>query len=163
MAMRLYDLTEQYNDLIDILDGADNPEAIQAMLDGLEGAFDSKVESIVKLMGSKIAEHNAVKAESDRLAARASKMAKNIDWLENYVETQMIATGKDKVNSTLFDIKLGLCPPSVKVLNESIIPRDYFVTKPAVTTLDKRLLLEALKSGDIEGAEIIQRKSLRIK
>lgn len=162
--MRLYDLTDNYNRVIELLESTDDREALQDTLDSLEEAFDDKVESIVKLMRSKITEHNAVKEEGDRISARVAKMVKEIDWLENYVESQMIATGREKVKSTLFDIKLGLCPPAVHVLNESDIPQIYFVTKPAVTTLDKRVLLEKLKNGEsIPGAEIIQRKTLRIK
>lgn len=162
--MRLFDLAEQYNDLMDVLEGSNDKEPLFAMLDGLEGAFDSKVESIVKLMQSKMATYTAIKTESDRLTKRADRTAKEIDWLEHYIESQMLATGKESVKSALFDIKLGLCPPAVNVLNESEIPRNYFITKPAVTTLDKRSLLESLKAGQaVSGAEIIQRKTLRIK
>lgn len=162
--MKLYDLTDNYNQIIELLESTDDREALQDTLDSIEEAFDDKVESIVKLMRSKIAEQNAIKSEAERLGARVAKMAKDIDWLENYVESQMIATGREKVKSTLFDIKLGLCPPAVNVLNASDIPQIYFVTKPAVTTLDKRTLLDSLKNGEvIPGAEMIQRKSLRIK
>ena len=161
--MRLYDLTDNYKRVVELLESTDDREALQDTLDSLEEAFDDKVESIVKLMRSKITEHNAVKEESERLSARVAKMAKEIDWLENYVESQMIATGREKVKSTLFDIKLGLCPPAVRVLNESDIPDTYFTFKPAVSVLDKRSLLESLKNGEvIPGAEMIQRKSLRI-
>ena len=110
--MRLYDLTDNYKRVVELLESTDDREALQDTLDSLEEAFDDKVESIVKLMRSKITEHNAVKEESERLSARVAKMAKEIDWLENYVESQMIATGREKVKSTLFDIKLGLCPPA---------------------------------------------------
>lgn len=162
--MRLYDLAEQYNDLQDVLEGSENPEAVQAMLDGLEGAFDEKVESIVKLMRSKAAERDAISEEAQRLHDRAARINKEYEWLEGYVYRQMLLTGKEKVKSSLFDISIGLCPPAVQVTDETDIPEIFFIMKPAVRQLDKRTLLEKLKSGEeIPGAEIVQRKTLRIK
>lgn len=162
--MRLYDLAEQYNDLLDVLEGSDNPEAVQAMLDGLEGAFDEKAESIVKLMRSKAAERDALSEEAQRLQERAYRANKEYEWLASYLESQMLAMGKERVKSSLFDIKIGLCPPAVQVLNESEIPRLYFTVKPAVTKLDKVSVLEALKAGEsVPGVEMVQRKTLRIK
>lgn len=162
--MRLYDLTDQYNDLLDLLEESDDREALQAMLDGLDDAFDSKVESIVKLMRSKAAERDAIDDERRRLEARAGKMDKEVEWLQSYIQREMERLGKEKVKSSLFNISMANCPHAVNVLNELEIPDNYFVTKPAVTTLDKRLILEMLKNGvEIPGAEIIQRKRLSIK
>lgn len=161
--MRLYDLTDQYNDLLDLLEGSDDREALQVMLDGLDVSFDNKVESIVKLIRSKAAERDALTVEMQRLANRATKLDKEVDWLQSYVQREMERIGKDKVKSSLFNIGLTNCPPAVNVLNESVIPRSYFVVKPEVEVLDKRSLLEALKIGSVNGAEIIQRKRLSIK
>lgn len=161
--MRLYDLTEQYNDLLDLLEGSDDREALQAMLDGLDDAFDSKVESIVKLIRSKASEREAITVEMQRLANRATKIDKEVEWLQSYIQREMERLGKEKVKSSLFNISIAKCPPAVNVLNESVIPRSYFVVKPEVEVLDKRSLLEALKIGSVNGAEIIQRKRLSIK
>lgn len=161
--MRLYDLTEQYNTLAEMLEEDADNASLQAMLDGIDGAFDEKVESIVKLMQSKISEHMAIENEAKRLKQRADKMAKEIDWLEHYVESEMLRTGKDKVKSALFNITLANCPPSVNVVDEFNVPEVYFNVKE-VRSMDKRTILEQLKVGKtIPGVEIIQRKSLRIK
>jgi len=162
--MRLYDLAEQYNDLLDVLEGSENPEAVHAMLDGLEGKFDEKVESTVKIIRVKEAETDALMAEANRLIARAERAKKEAQWLRTNIESQMIRSGKERVNSTLFDIKFKLNPPSVNVLNESAIPRNYFITKPPVVQLDKRTIAEKLKNGEtIPGVELVQGKSLQIK
>lgn len=161
--MKLYDLTEQYNRVSELLESADNREALKDTLDSLEDAFDSKVESIVKLMKSKDAEHDVIKAEATRLSERAARIAKESEWLKQYIEGQMIASNREKVNSSLFNITLAKNPPAVNVLNESEVPQDYFTTK-TVTSLDKRTILERLQGGEtIPGVEMIQRKSLRIK
>lgn len=161
--MRLYDLSEQYNVLAEMLEQDADNEALKTMLDGTGDAFDAKAESIAKLMKSKIAEHDTVMAESKRLAERAAKMAKEIDWLENYLETEMIRTGKDKVRSNLFSISIVKCPPSVNVLNEAEVPEVYIKAK-VVTSIDKQSILERLKAGDeIPGVQLAQRQTLKIK
>lgn len=161
--MRLYDLTSQYNDIADMLEGSDDREALQTMLDGLEEAFDAKVESIIKLMVSKAAERDAIDEEAQRLRKRAGNIDKEVDWLQTYVQNEMMRTGKEKVKSSLFKITLANCPPSVNVLNESEIPKKYKIIKQ-FESVDKRSILELLKSGvTIPGVEIIQRKSLRVR
>lgn len=161
--MRLYDLTEQYSLIAEMIEDDTTNEALQAMLDGIEGAFDEKVESIVKLMHSKISEHTAVDNEYKRLKQRADKIAKEVDWLENYVEEQMKLLNKDEVKSNLFSIKLALNPPSVKV-DELLLSSKYYRIIPSSKTVDKALLSTKLKSGEsIVGAWLEQSKSLRIK
>lgn len=162
--MRLYDLAEQYNDLLDVLEGSENPEAVYAMLEGLDGKFEEKVESTVKIMRSKESESEALTSEANRLLSRAERAKKEAKWLRDNIEMQMIRTNKEHVKSSLFDIKFKLNPPAVNVLNESIIPRSYFITKPPVVQLDKRSVMDAMKSGEvIPGVEIMQGKSLQIK
>lgn len=160
--MRLYDLSEQYNDLQDLLDQDADNETLRSMLDGIEQAFDQKVESIIKLMKSKEAEKEAIKAERDRLAERASKLDREIEWLKTYVQDQMTVTGKTRVKSALFNITLVKNPPSLKVLDETKIPQEFFRVKESVS-LDKRGLIELLKNGEqIQGVELEQKQSVRV-
>lgn len=161
--MRLYDLSEQYNVLAEMLEQDADNEALKAMLDGLEDVFDAKVESIVKLMRSKAAERDAIDAEAKRLQERAKKIDKEVTWLETYVYNELERTGKDKVKSSLFTIGLSKCPPSVNVLDEFNVPEVFFTVKE-VRSLDKRSILERLKSGEvIPGVELQQRITLKIK
>lgn len=161
--MRLYDLSEQYNDLLDMLEQDADNEALKTMLDGLDDAFDAKVESIVKLMRSKCAERDAMDTEIKRLQERSKKIDKEVTWLETYIHNEMERTGKDKVKSSLFSISLAKCPPSVNILDEFEVPEVFFTVKE-VRTLDKRSILERLKSGEeIPGVQLHQRVTLKIK
>lgn len=161
--MRLYELSEQYNVLAEMLEQDTDNEALKTMLDGLEDVFDAKVESIVKLMRSKAAERDALDAEVKRLQERCKKIDKEVTWLETYVHNELERTGKDKVKSSLFSISLAKCPPSVNVLDEFNVPEMYFTVKE-VRSLDKRSILERLKSGEeIPGVELQQRITLKIK
>lgn len=162
--MKLYALAEQYNRVAELLESADDIEALQDTLESLEDAFEDKIESIVKLMRSKAKERDAIDEEVIRLRSRAEKINKEVEWLHTYIESQMIVTGKEHVKSPLFDIKFKLNPPAVNVLDEFVIPQMYFVTKEPVVSLDKRAVMDAMKSGKvIPGVEVVQRKSLQIK
>lgn len=158
--MRLYDLSEQYNDLSEMLEAG---EDVQVFLDGIKDAFDKKVESIAKLIRSKSAEMDSINSEVERLRIRAERHKKDVEWLKTYVHTEMERTGKDKIKSSLFNISIRNNPPSVNVLNEAELPQEYISVKE-VRSVDKRGILERLKAGEIiPGAEMIQRKSLQIK
>jgi hypothetical protein len=67
----------------------------------------------------------------------------------------------DKIKTPLFTVSLQKNPPSVEIVNEDLIPEQF---KKVTYTVAKKDILEALKNGQvIEGAEIKQTKSLRIR
>ncbi len=161
--MRLYDIAEQYNDLLEMLEGDADNEALQAMIEGLEGAFDAKAENIVKVIKSMEGECQAVENESKRLNERATKIGKNIDRLKFILEDNMKRLSKEEVKSNLFTIKFALKPPSVRV-DESLLPEKYYRIIPASKAVDKAGLAKLLKDGaTIKGAWLEQEKTLRIK
>jgi len=81
--------------------------------------------------------------------------------LKSYVESNMRAAKIDKVKGRLFTLAFQKNPPSVEVMDESLIPSDYIKT---VTSVDRKLILEALKAGQaVTGCEIRQSESLRIR
>lgn len=160
--MKLYELSEQYNQLIEMMDQTDDLETIKDTLDSIEEAFDAKVESIVKLIRSKTAESEVVKQEADRLTKRYQKLNKDVEWLTNYVKAEMERVNKEKIKSSYFNITLYDSNPSVHVLDETIVPKQYIITE-TVSRIDKRTLCELLKSGkQIPGVELIRKKALRI-
>jgi hypothetical protein len=68
----------------------------------------------------------------------------------------------EKVKGELFTVAIQNNPQSVEVLDESKIPKDYFVEQPP--KLKKHLLLASLKQGEeIAGVELKQSRSLRIR
>lgn len=68
-----------------------------------------------------------------------------------------------KVQGNLFTVTIQKNPQSVNILNEDLIPEKFKITK-TTTSIDRRELLAALKEGQaVEGAEIKQTESLRIR
>ncbi|NJJ38578.1 siphovirus Gp157 family protein [Paenibacillus apii] len=162
--MRLYDLTQQYSDMLDFLeDDADN-EQLQAMLDGLEGKIEEKIENTVKVMKSLESDAAAIDAEIKRLSGRKSALTNNITYLKTNVEQTMLKLGIEKVKGNIYTVAMQNNSPKVNVIDESLIPRSFF--KVSVTeSLDKKMILDAMKSGEYSGpgAAISQEKSLRVR
>lgn len=160
--MRLYDLAEQYNDLLDMLEQDADNEALQSMLEGLEGRIEDKVDAVLSVRNAKRAESKAIREEMNRLAERAQRAENEANRLEMLVESTMLKLGIDKLKTLKFTTWMQLSPPSVVVLDESEIPKNYFVTPDP--QLMKKSILEAWKDGQlVSGVEIRQTKYLRVR
>lgn len=160
--MRLYDLTEQYQDLLDMLEQDPDNEQLIPMLNGLEGAIEEKVENIIKIMKSLEAQEKAFDETIKSMTEKRTAIKNNIERLKVYTEKSLLAAGLEKVKGTLHSAWLQKNKESVFVTDESLIPKDYFKTPEPV--LVKNLLFEDLKSGRrVPGAELKQSKSLRVR
>ncbi|MEK5167139.1 siphovirus Gp157 family protein [Paenibacillus sp. FSL R5-0527] len=162
--MRLYELSEQYETLLEMaIDNPDN-EQLQEFLVGLEGKIEEKIENTIKVIRSLEAEAKAIKEEEERLAARRKSIENSFVRLKENVETIMKRMELEKVKGQLFTISLQSNPPKVVVLDEFDIPQKYFVTPEPVPQLQKREIIEAWKQGkDIPGVQVVQEKSLRVR
>lgn len=160
--MKLYELTEQYMDLLDMLETEAGNEEIAAMLNGMEEAIADKVENICKVMKSLEGEEKVIDEEVKRLSQRKSHLTARREHLKRYIENELTKSGIEKLKGTLFNVWLQNNPPSVIVTDEASVPREYFVTPAPL--LQKKSLLEALKGGQaVPGVELRQEKSLRVR
>jgi len=162
--MRLYELSEQYETLLEMaIDNPDN-EQLQEFLVGLEGKIEEKIENTIKVIRSLEAEAKAIKEEEERLAARRKSIENSSVRLKENVETIMKRMEMEKVKGQLFTISLQSNPPKVVILDEFHIPQKYFVTPQPVPQLQKKDIIEAWKQGkDIPGVQVVQEKSLRVR
>lgn len=159
--MRLYDLTEQYKDLLELAEMGDPIPA--EFLDGLESKIEEKAENIAAVMKSLEHEEAALKVEAERLAHRAAGVKKNREGLKRYLEEKLAEAKLDKIKGRLFSLTLAKKAPSVLIVDEKSIPGTWW--KPANPTLDRAGMLEALKAGtEIPGARLYNDgHSLRIR
>ena len=158
---KLYELSEAMNQVAAMIE--DGMEGMEEALESIDFSFQEKVESIVKLMRSKLAEADAIDTEAARLKQRSDKLKKDAAWLHDYVEREMLRTNLTEVKSSLFKIKLAMNQPSVNVLNLAEIPEQFMRTKLDVLP-DKVAIKEALLNGQIvPGCEIKQDLKLKVK
>jgi DNA-binding transcriptional MerR regulator len=156
--MKLYELSESYAKVLDLIEAG---EELGDTLESIEEAIELKVENIAKIMKTLEGEADIIREEEKRLTDRRRALEAEVGRLKSYVESNMRAAKIDKVKGRLFTLAFQKNPPSVEVMDESLIPSDYIKT---VTSVDRKLILEALKAGQaVTGCEIRQSESLRIR
>ncbi len=164
MSFKLYELTELYQNIWELV-GDDEVDVgtLESALSQVEDNIESKSESIAKLVKGIDGDIEALKEEEKRLAKRRKTLENKQNNIKLYLENQLKAMDIDKVKTPLFTISIQKNPPSVHILNEELIPNKYKKTETTIS-ISKKDLLEDLKLGEIiDGAEIKQEKSLRIK
>lgn len=164
MALKLYELTEQYVDLIDLLEqDPDNP-TLQVMLNGMEGALADKIDATLGVRNSYLAEEKALKDEAKRLLDRAAGRAYQASRVMQLVENAMNFAGIQKVNTPKFTAWIQPNPPSVQVDAIEDLPPQYVRTVPESRAADKSAIAAALKAGEVvPGCRLEQSLSLRVK
>lgn len=160
---KLYELTECYNNLQGLLDKPDIPqEEIQKSLEGLQGDITEKFESIAKIIRGKECDIEGFKREENRLKDRRTAAENQIKFLRDYILNSMRALDKQKIKGSVFTLSTNKNPPTVKILNEEAIPKQYYIPQPS--KLDKKAILADLKADKaVTGVEMIQGESLNIR
>ena len=161
--MNLYELTENYRNLQELLDNPEiDQEIITNALDEVGEQLEEKAENIAKLIKTLEVEVNGYKTEEKRLADRRKTLENRITGLKSYIDAAMKATGKKKFKGQLFSFNIQKNPPSVNITDSTLIPKEYYIEQEPV--LDKKTVLAELKNGVIvPGAELLQTESLRIR
>lgn len=158
--MRLYELTESYNRLLEMAEEMDQ-EALADTLESLEDSIEEKVENTAKVIKSIESDVSAIDEEIKRLQGMKSARKNNIDRLKVYLKEQLELVGMDKIKGALFTVALQNNPAKLVVKDVSKLEGYLVEQEPKV---DSARLKKDLKAGlELEGAELVQEKSLRIR
>lgn len=160
---KLYELTGMYNQLWDLVEDEEmDLTQLEQAMQSVEGEIQDKAENLAKIVKQIDGDVTTIKAEIDRLAAKKKALENKKDGIKTYLQQQLGIAGLDKVKTPLFTVAMQNNPPSVNVLDENLIPRQYFIPQDPI--LDKKGILAVLKEGlEVPGAEIKQGRSLRIR
>lgn len=159
--MKLYELTANYNQLLDLADSLDEA-TFRDTLSAIEEAIEDKAENTAKLIRSVEADVEVLKAEEKRLADRRKALESKVSNTKAYLQEQLEIAGLDKVKRATITVSIQNNPPSLEVVDESLIPSHYIIPQPS--KIDKKAILTALKEGLlIEGCSMKQSRSVRIK
>lgn len=162
--MKLYQLSEQYNQALTELVSADLPqEAIDDTLEGLKGELEAKANNVAAFIGNMQAEIDAVKAASKKLADRARAEQAKIDGLREYLKRNMEMSEITEIRSPEFILKIKNNPPSVIIDDLDSLPEDCIKIIPETKQADKTAIKKALKEGEVKGAHLSQSTRLEIK
>ncbi|MDP4087621.1 MAG: siphovirus Gp157 family protein [Bacillota bacterium] len=159
--MKLYDLTQSYVGLLDMADTLDEETFIDT-LSAISEALEDKVEHTAKFIRCLESDMEALKVEEKRLADKRKALENKVSSIKEYLQHEMEFSGIDKVKRPTLTVSIQLNPPSVEVMDESVIPSIFMIPQPE--KIDKKAILKALKEGEeIPGCEIKQSKGIRIK
>lgn len=156
--MQLYELTEMYLSLkdMDIEEGN-----LNSALENIDDEIETKAENIAKVLRDFDGDIEALKSEEERLAKKRKAIENRQKQLKEYLQNAMLVLDKRKFKTDLFSFNIQKNAPSLKILDESKIPEDYYKIEKK---LNKNDLKEAVKNGLFEdAAELVQTESLRIR
>ena len=159
--LKLYELTENYAKLSEMAEEMDT-DAIVDTLEALQEAIEDKAENIAKLIRNLEADVKVIRDEEKRLAERRQVIENKIERLKSYLQEQLEIAGIDKVKRPTITVAIQKNPPSVDIIDETLIPADFLIPQPA--KVDKKSILERLKNGEaIPGVTLKQTKGVRIR
>lgn len=156
--MQLYELTEIYLNLkdMDIEEGD-----LNAALENIDDEIETKADNIAKVLRDFDGDIEALKSEEERLAKKRKAIENRQKQLKEYLQNAMLVLDKRKFKTDLFSFNIQKNAPSLRILDESKIPEDYYKIE---RKLNKNDLKEAVKNGLYEeAAELVQTESLRIR
>lgn len=144
--MQLYELTEMYLNLkdMDIEEGD-----LNAALENIDDEIETKAENIAKVLRDFDGDIEALKSEEERLAKKRKAIENRKKQLKEYLQNAMLVLDKRKFKTDLFSFNIQKNAPSLKILDESKIPEDYYKIEKK---LNKNDLKEAVKNGLFEDA-----------
>lgn len=161
--MNLYQLEDNLMKVVEMAESADEDDQ-QKFNDTIESLQSSIVDKAVsyanvikqlkadsKQLGEKIKHDQAVKRSIDKNAIR----------LLSTLQQGMDTAGIDHIKDLDTSIWIQKNAPSVRHVNDDLIPSKYIKTE---TKIDTQAILNDLKQGiEVPGAELQQTQSIRIK
>lgn len=163
--MTLYELTNDWLQLMTMLEEGADEDVINNTLEGLDYEIEQKADGYARVIRNMEADIAGLKTEIDRMTNRKKVLENNITRLKVNLQNSMEITGKTKFKTDLFSFNVQNNPAAV-IMDEQYlenIPEEYLI--PQEPKLDKKKLAADLKAGvDLEGiAHLEQSRSLRIK
>lgn len=168
----LHDITNVIIELKSVLDNlefeelTDEAKAIhkQAILDSLEAlGLEQKLEAYCQVIAEKKANNDYLSAEIARLQKRKKSNETSIDWLRGNMQSALVATGKQQVDTGLHKISISK-RKSLEIDYDRLIEQGLpeLVYKPAV--IDKIATKKAIQESglEVDGVQEVEKPSIRI-
>lgn len=163
-ALRLYEIADQYQHLINNLCDDETGEVSEtslAKLDEIKDTMENKAINLVRVWKQMEAYQTAIEKERKAMEARESHLKKQVSKLKEYLMTNMQKCDITKIECPQFKISLQKNPPAVKINDPELIPEEY---KKIEVKNDVSMIKDALKMGiEVPGATLEQGVSVRIR
>lgn len=160
--MNLYNLTTQAKQIALLLEEGEFTPEIEQDLAITQEQLQEKSLQYTYVIKNFEADSQAIDNEIKRLKAMKESKDNAIDKMKEAVKNAMLASGIDKIESSLFKLSLRRSE-AVEVVSIDQLPESLVTVKKTVSA-DKVKIKEAIKSGEVvPGAVIIENFNLQIK
>jgi hypothetical protein len=152
--MRLYDLTGQYEEILNLLyDGETDEQTILDTLESIEGEIEEKADNYAKMIKSILADAQVIKDEEDRLYNRRKSLENRAKALKDNLEANLKFIGKTKFKTELFSFNIqknGGKQPLTITENLTDIPMKFLIQPDPIP--NKEAIRELLQEKEVEWA-----------
>lgn len=154
--MRLYELTEQYDEVMNLLyDGETDEQTILDTLESIEGEIEDKADGYAKIIKTMIAEAEVIKIEENRLHRRRVTLENRAKWLKETLQANLEFIGKTKFKTELFSFSVasnGGPQPLAVTENLGDVPNKYLIFQDPV--VDKDAVRKLLETKEVDWAHL---------
>lgn len=158
----LFNLTDAYQQVYDLIAEQGDETVLIETLQSINDALEEKADGYVAVIKTLEADNVAIDEEIKRLRQRKTSNQNGISRLKESLQFSMESTGKEKFKTALNSYSIANNPPSLDVVEESLIPKEYWLSQ--APKLNKKDLLKDIKNGaDIKGVEVKRTRSLRVR
>ena len=170
MMNNLYAISEKYESLLcGYLTQSEEDElshgeiTLDNLLGNIESDFNEKVVNVCSFIKNIDIDIDSISTVIKDLQKRKNKLTSKRENLVNLVKNSMDKVGVEKIQSTLFDIKIAKNPAKLIINDQNLIPECYISTI-LVDEINKKKIKKDLKNMVVvAGAELKYSKRLVVK
>lgn len=166
MSLTLYEITAEYRTAADKLADLDLPDDVVAdTLESLGGELETKATSVAAFVRNLEANAAAIKEAESHMATRRKAIENRAARVRDYLLSNMMVAGVQKIESPYFKLSVRENPPAVEIFEPGLIPREFMrQPEPPPPAPDKTAIKDALKAGqDVPGCTLTRGVRLDIR
>jgi len=142
-------------------DESTDEQLIKDTMDSIKASMGVKLDSYATIIKELEAQQQKFQAQATAKQQLATTYKKRIYWLKNNMLTSLQLTGKRKIETENFRLSLRKNQAALDIVDESVIPVDYY--KEQYVRQDAKIK-DDLKAGkEVPGAILKQGESVIIK
>lgn len=165
MSKKLYEITDEMNDLFDQVDPETGELPPQLAL--VTADFKSKAQSVVAYFLNEQADLEKLEELLKKLQAKKKRIEGRAQWFKNYLFDNMKRAGISKIEANDLSFKAEIKKDRdsyIEIYDEAQIPKRFMRIVPKKMEPDKKLIKEQiLKNKEVKGARLVTKDRLEIK